>query len=125
MLVIVFLLPTFNYIPAFRNKAQDLITVEIIFAVISFTALVIGLYLPRIVGWFWKTEKSELFVYFLQDYRISLFEAVAVMGLILGILGGAWYACLPFFILPGLVMVLTFPTVTRWEGWKAGRTPRH
>jgi hypothetical protein len=60
-------------------------------------------------------------VYFIHNFRISLFESVAIFGLIVGFLGGAWYVWLPLLLLSGVAMVFSFPTAKRWEEWKVGR----
>jgi hypothetical protein len=122
MILVVALLPVFGYVPVFSSNEPDLVLTEIVFAVIILPVLVVGLYLHWLVGRIWKTDKSDMYVYFVHGIRVSLFEAVAVFGLILGILGGALYVWLPLLMLAGAAMVFTFPTAKRWEEWKAGRT---
>lgn len=123
MLVIVSLLPTFKYTPAFDSRDPYLILIEIVLALMSLLVVAIGVYLPRIVGWIWKFDKSDMFVLYAHVLRISFFESTAIFGLILGILGGAWYAWLTLFVMAGAAMVFTFPTQKRWEEWKTGRVP--
>ncbi|MFC1862175.1 hypothetical protein ACFLT4_04810 [Chloroflexota bacterium] len=53
-----------------------------------------------------------------------MFEGVAVIGLILGIPGGAWYAGLPLLALAGAAMIFTFSTTRRREEWKARQTSK-
>jgi hypothetical protein len=120
MILVVVLLPTFGYVPVFGSKDPTIGLIEIIFAVIEIPILIVGIYLPRIVGRVWKRNRSDTFVYFVHAIRISLFESVAVIGLILGILGGVWYAWLPLLVLAGAALVFSFPTAKRWEGWKTG-----
>jgi hypothetical protein len=124
MILIVALLPTFGYVPVLSSNDPDIVLTEIVFAVVTLPILVIGFYLPKMVGRIKKTDKSDMDVYFIHGIRVSLFETIAVYGLILGILGGALYAWLPLLILAGAAMICTFPTAKRWEEWKAGRTPR-
>jgi hypothetical protein len=47
--------------------------------------------------------------------RAAMFEAVAVFGLVLGILGVDWQFTLPFFIAPAVAIVLTFPNEEKWK----------
>jgi preprotein translocase subunit SecG len=47
--------------------------------------------------------------------RATMFMAVAIYGLILGIFGAAWWVTLPFFIAPAFLLIFTFPTRKRWE----------
>ncbi len=74
MILVVALLPTFGYVPVFSNKDSDLVLIEIVFVVMSLPILVIGIYLTRIVGWIWKTNRSDIFIYFVHAIQISLFE---------------------------------------------------
>ena len=45
----------------------------------------------------------------------SLFEAIAIYGLILGVLGAEWQITLPFFLVSGVFLIIYFPTTKKWE----------
>jgi len=123
MILTVALLPTLGYIPLFSSKDSDLALIEIVFIVLTVPVLFVGFYLHKIVGRLWKTNKSEISAYFIHAIQISLLEGVAVIGLILGILGGDWFAWLPLLVLAGVAMVFSFPTTRRWDEWRTGRAP--
>lgn len=123
IILVVALLPSFGYVPVFSSEDSDLVLIEIVFGVFTIPILIVGFYLHKIIGWIWKTAKSDIAIYFIHTIRISLLESVAVIGLVLGILGGAWYAWLPLLMLAGVAMSFSFPTSRRWEKWKAGRIP--
>jgi cytochrome c oxidase subunit IV len=56
---------------------------------------------------------SRLFsLYIVQS---STLEAIAVWGLMLGILGGSIYIVIVFFIVAVAGLIITFPTRNRWE----------
>lgn len=117
----VVLLPVFDYVPEFSSKDPDLILIEIAMALVSLSLLFIGIYLHRIAGWFYKSDRSDAFFRVVHIIKISLFETIAMYGLILGILGGAWYAWLSLLIMAGAAMLFSYPTEKRWDKWKAMR----
>ena len=120
MILIVALLPVFGYIPVYTSGDPSLVLIEIVFIVISLFGLIIGMYLQRIVRWIWRTNQSEVFAGFIiHVFRISLFESVAILGLISGILGSAWYVWLPIFVLSGVAMIFTFPTTKHLTEWNS------
>ncbi len=123
MLIIVSLLTFLNHVPTLRNNDSNFLAINIVPLIMTLPLLAVGIFLPRVVGLIRKSDKSDAFVYFIHGIRTSLFVAVALVGLILGISGGAWYAWLPLLVLAGTAMVFTFPTQKRWEKWKAGRSP--
>ena len=67
-------------------------------------------------GWWLKEEPEREFGLF-KGYaaRAVLLLAVAGYGLILGLMGAGWHIILPFFIIPAVSLILTFPTQARWK----------
>ena len=87
----------------------------IMLLVMGAITLAIGYFMPRLLIRFIKTEsvnKAGLLFYVLL-FRASLFESVAVYGLVLGILGVGLQNIWPFFLLSALALVITFPTEAR------------
>ena len=70
-----------------------------------------------------KTKRDDVDVLFGHlIIRLSLFESVVIIGLILGLMGSGWLVVLPLFILAGVALLLTFPTKRRWAKWQYGKT---
>lgn len=120
MILVLALLPLFGFVPLLSGEGSDLVLGEIVFAIFILPMLVIGIFLHRIIGWVWKTDRSDMYVYYVSGIRLSFFEVIAFLGLLLGIFGSAWYIWLPLLMLTGIAMVFTFPTAQRWAKWQAG-----
>jgi hypothetical protein len=97
--------------------ASFLNLMEVGLGVLAVGNLVAGHYLPV------KTAHRLLASGYLPDrvllisqvFRMGTYEAVAVYGLLLSILGAGWSAIIPFFVVAVAALVLTFPTQVKWE----------
>jgi hypothetical protein len=77
--------------------------------------VLIGLMGPE---WYLKRVKRQIFKNLVATtlvMRAGFFTAVAVYGFILGVIGVSWVFPLGFFVVAGILLVVTFPTKTRWE----------
>lgn len=96
------------------NAVLNIVTT--VLGVIGIINIAIGYFLPR-----WlinrSKQKGDLPRHVLEAYivRCAFFEAVAIYGLVLGILGSKWEIILPFFFIAAVAMILTFPTEGRWQ----------
>jgi hypothetical protein len=113
---------------------DDLIitTVAMVLAIVSIAVLILSYLWPRILKnarprnnklalTFWSTimpnyQRNTLALSFsVFIVRASLFESVAICGLILGILGARWQITLPFLVVSLMALILSFPTGARWD----------
>ncbi len=106
-------------IPGFDGN--DLNHIIIVFAIVSLISLAYCYFAPWLMlkGYLSNKRKppveldSRLFsLYIVQS---STLEAIAVWGLMLGILGGSIYIVIVFFIVAVAGLIITFPTRNRWE----------
>jgi hypothetical protein len=84
-----------------------------VLGILAIGAIVFGYLFPWLVSKFLKHERQMLFV--IPIARATLFIAVGVFGLMLGILGAGWQISLPFIVVCGVSLILTFPTNERWK----------
>ncbi len=87
-----------------------LTTLTIALALLGLISFIFGIYLP---GWLVRKKQEQrrsiLFVF----WRGNFFYAPPMYGLILGVLGAPWTILLPFFFIPAVALVLTFPSEER------------
>lgn len=62
-------------------------------------------------GWF-KTKSRTLSVFIT---RSAVIEAIAIYGLVLGVLGASLEVVIPFFIVTIMGLIIAFPTKRRWS----------
>lgn len=112
------LLPVMGFAPVYDAASWYPHVIEASIGFITILILIFGYYWPRISRKFKTINKPEVEVAGDHILRMSLFWAVAVSGLLLGIMiGSSWYIWLPFFLLSGIALILTFPTEERWNRW--------
>ena len=117
--VLIYLIMLFIVIPyavgplAIFPAGDPLLTLfEGVLGVLAVIIIALAYLLPRwTVRWYRQKSRRLFNVYFIRG---GLFEAVAIYGLILGILGAKWPIILPFFIVGAATLVHTFPTEERW-----------
>ncbi len=59
-----------------------------------------------------SVEKIALSAYLML---ITIGVAVAVFGLVLGILGDGWQITVPFFVVAEIALIINYPTQKRWQ----------
>ena len=84
-----------------------------ILGVVSVISIAFGYFLPRWKSNWYKQELKRLLS--VQAIRCSSFVAVAINGLILGIIGAGWLITIPFFVVATATLIHTFPTEERWR----------
>ena len=113
-----------GFVPIYDTEDWLLHVTEAAFGFITVIVLLLGYYWPRLSRRFTTANSPEI-VEVMRDhvFRMAFFEAVAVSGFMLGaIMGSSWYICLPFFLLSGVALILTFPTEERWNRWMDNRS---
>ncbi|MFC2071749.1 hypothetical protein ACFLUU_03395 [Chloroflexota bacterium] len=90
-----------------------LIITEGVLSIVAVICIALGYLLPRwTIKWYKQNVQGLLSVHIV---RSALFEAVAIYGLVLGILGAKWPILLPFLAIAALALILTFPTEEKWR----------
>jgi ATP/ADP translocase len=69
----------------------------------------------KIFPFFFNVSPAERSVLTARFFLIFGYPAVAIYGLVLGMLGDGWQITLPFFVVSGIALILTFPTKNRWQ----------
>ncbi|MFC1973904.1 hypothetical protein ACFLU2_00900 [Chloroflexota bacterium] len=113
MIALAFLTSGNSQYESFDGFIMAIITV--ILAVISIALIPFGNFIVRLAIRESRNPGILLVVYI---FRMSLFESVAIYGLILGMMNDKWVAwafALPFFIAASVLLILTFPTEEKWE----------
>ena len=105
--------------------------ITIVVAFLGIICLVYGYFLPKLMTKTYKQKSQTNLRKWLPFHpnlpraeggslavhitRAAIFVAVAVYGLVLGILGVGWQITLPFFVTSAIALALTFPTQKRWK----------
>jgi hypothetical protein len=121
--LILVLLPIFGSVPEFFRDDPILILIEIIMVGFSLVILAVAFLWPRLARWNKPSNRTVSNILIGHLVRISLLESIAVYGLVLRLLGSAWYIVLPLFILSAVALVLTFPTDKRFARWQGEQKP--
>ncbi|MFC1909584.1 hypothetical protein ACFLXD_07075 [Chloroflexota bacterium] len=104
--------------PLVSLGSDTLNLVTIILAIIGISDLFLGYFLPRLIIKY-RQRKPGLnkgrFLFSVYIVRAAIIEAVAIYGLILGILGASLVIVAPFFIATVAGLLLTFPTKGKWN----------
>lgn len=119
---IIFSMPVLDISPVFSSTDFTLYIIEVSLAFIAIVDLLLGCYWFKITRKMMSISNPEAVVVTNHILRICLFEAIAIYGLVLGILGSSWYIWLPFFALSLIALTLTFPTSERWANWTQNRS---
>jgi hypothetical protein len=106
-------------------------TVTIGFVVLSILSLAAGYLVYRVMlkarivspilqnkglfPFFQNMGTSERIVFSAHFLLIVMFTVISGFGLILGIFGDGWKITLAFFVVPAVLLILTFPTQKRWN----------
>jgi hypothetical protein len=103
---------SFLLLPGVLDSRTGPDSVPVVFGIVGMIGLAVGVFMPR---WLIRSpEKRSLelsLIFYLT--RSSSFEAVAVLGLMLGFLGWQWQVTAPFFAVALITMAITFPTGAR------------
>jgi hypothetical protein len=114
------ILPSNGVIPPLHNIG---VSIVLAFVLYSGSGLVMLLYR-------WKGARKRLFEWSTMFYynapyirtsaghlwRTMCLELVVFYGFIAGLSGGIWFA-IPLFLFSGLLLVLNYPTATKWGIW--------
>ena len=97
----------------FLPNDPNLTLISAVLGFLGAMSLVGGIYCPR---WFKTSHPRGLAPAFTASMlRWTLFQVIAIYGLILGILSAGWEITIPFFITSITALILTFPTEGRWK----------
>ena len=101
----------------FEESTVRLATV--VLAVLGVSALASTYFLPQLMIKGFKKKpnlkRKTGFWLSLMVVRAAMFEAIVIYGLILGILGANLRIIWPFFVMPAVGLLITFPTKSRME----------
>jgi len=111
--------------------ANVLKIITIVLVIIGILCLLSGYFLSRVIikaqqvnptgkkvkifPFFFKVSPAERSVLTARFFLILGYPAIAIYGLVLGMLGDGWQTTLPFFVVSGIALILTFPTKNRWQ----------
>ncbi|MFC2058522.1 hypothetical protein ACFLTS_02625 [Chloroflexota bacterium] len=96
-------------------EGEILAMLTAVLAVLSIACILCGNYIARLAI---RKSRNPSNILFTHTIRISFFQAVAIFGLILGLIDGSmvsWAFTLPFLLAAAVALVLTFPTEEKWE----------
>ncbi len=112
--IILVVLPYIGFAPIFPSDYPLLTPIAGILGVHAVISIALGYLMPRRIV---KRTKQEVRSPFCTEVvlRCAFFEAVAIDGGILGVIGAGWEITIPFFIVGAGAMILTFPTEERWR----------
>lgn len=124
MLHIIFLVAIFVYVDVLARLTYStsatainlqnprvLLVLEVALGALALAAMAISFYIPRwIVSHAANASRRPLTMLVGHVVRVSFFQAVAIYGLILGLLGARWPVVIPFLGVSGIALLLTFPT---------------
>ena len=116
--VIFFCLIIYTFLPSrdisiFASDDSFLQNIEIALGILAIIMIAIGYFLP---SWSLKSSPAaKTGPLSIHLVRLSFFEAVGVLGLVLGIMGAEWYITLPFIIVSAASLVFSFPTKEKWQ----------
>jgi hypothetical protein len=116
--VVIYAIMLYIFIPyidlrVFSSDDPTLTMVQIALGITGIITLAIGYFLPRLASKWNRRSQQSLISTHLQ--RISLFNAIGIYGLILGILGAKPVVSLLFLVVSALALILTFPTAEKWR----------
>ena len=111
--------------------ANVLKIITIVLVIIGILCLLSGYFLSRVIikaqqvnptgknvkifPFFFNVSPAERSVLTARFFLIFGYPAIAIYGLVLGMLGDRWQITLPFFVVSAVLLVLTFPTKKRWQ----------
>ena len=119
-LYIVSQLQQLSMLPLISFGTRTLNLIVIVLTVWSVYGLINGYFLPRLLIKGYRrravtSRKNPLTPLSIYVLRGAHFEAVAILGLILGVFGLGWGYVLPFITASTLAQLLTFPTQASWN----------
>jgi hypothetical protein len=123
ILIYVDLLLRIKVPPPYSLNTNTLKWIIIIFAILGVFSLIYGNYLQKwmIKGYKPKVQpKINQFLLSVIIVRATMFEATAIWGLVLSILGASMLIVALFFVAAFADLIVTFPTQARWNKMKAG-----
>jgi F0F1-type ATP synthase membrane subunit c/vacuolar-type H+-ATPase subunit K len=120
VLIYLDILVRFPVPPPFETSGNTFRLIIAVLAILGAGSLAYSYFMPKLTIKGYKSyrrkprpnEKSQIFSIFLV--RAAMLEAVAIYGLILGILGASLEIVAPFFIAALVCLLLTFPTKSKW-----------
>lgn len=114
---VIFQLKLLDVHTPFHLSIPSLHIIEAVLAFFAIYDLLLGYYWPKILRKFRTTNKPKISIFSIHIHRIANFVAIAIYGLVLAILGGAWYIWIWFFVVSAAALILTFPTDERISNW--------
>ena len=117
LILAIFLTGSGNFVPVFEIGNPTLMTITVILLVVSVILLILAYYVPALFKRLNKDGFSEQSLFMMFILRVTLFEFLAIIGMVLRIMGNNWYICGPLFAISILGIILLFPTKKRYAGW--------
>lgn len=117
------LFPKLGLLPVYDGGDPLLRSIETTLGGLSILCLFVGLSWPRLARWQKTSNRKRSDVIFGHILRVSFFEPVGLSGLALGIVGSSWIVMAPFFVLPAIALIFTFPTDKRLARWQNRQIP--
>lgn len=99
----------------YSKDSPVLLTMTIILAAAAIWTLRTAYYLPKRLSKLPGMNNSR----FISSHliRITLVQAVAIYGLILGVIGAAWYVSAPFLVVSAGLLVVSFPNKEKLDNF--------
>lgn len=120
---VIFSIKFYDFPLPFEVSVRSLYVIEAVLAFFAIYDLLLGYYWPKILRKFRTTNKPKISIFSIHLHRIANFVAIAIYGLVLAILGSAWYIWIWFFVVSVAALVLTFPTDERLNCWTQNQPP--
>ncbi len=107
--------------PIFANDDSLIRLIEISLGLITVIILLMVYFWPKLYRVL--ANSSSVSVISFHIVRIAYIESIAIFGLLLAILGSAWYIWIWFFVVSAAALILTFPTDERISNWTQNQPP--
>ena len=111
--ILYIILPALEDEPVFSPENTNIVIPVVMLSGFALVCLFIGLFAMRLKGVMNLRGAFAMYI-----FRAGVFEAAAVPGLMLGVLGLAGPVAAVFFIVPAGLMLYTFPTGARWREYE-------
>ena len=104
--------------PIFNSGTINIVSTVLIF--VGIVSIIIGYNTQKLLIYAYQRgiiSKHSFSQQLFQNcaYKGMCFEAVAIYGLILGILGANWLIIIPFWVVSAATLIHTFPTEEKWK----------
>jgi hypothetical protein len=120
VLLLTVILPWRGFVP-YKGSSIDVIVMSYICSMIC---VFIGYKWPKWFPWHRWYPTDDVGISLSHLFRSTFLVMPIFGGFLLGILGGSWPVIIPFFLLGGIDLIITFPTDKRVTQWKKEQAPK-